>query len=240
MRCSNRRSHGGHVRGLGILAALRAREKTGRGQRVDVSMFDGQLGLLHWTIGSYLANGVVPEPMGTARTALFPYQTFRTKTRDLALAVGSDKLWRTFCPLLGLEDMMDDARYVTSAARVANHVTLIGRLQGIFLTKTYEAWEAILVPAGIPMGAINTIDKVVEHPQVRERGMIIAHEHPIAGEIKMVGVPLKLSETPGSVRLPAPTLGQHTNEVLREVLGLDDTEISALRVTGAIGGAREA
>ena len=225
---------------FGILAALSARAKTGRGQRIDVSMLDGQLGLLHWTIGSYLANGIVPEPMGTARKALFPYQTFRTKTRDVALAVGSDKLWRTFCPLLGIEDMMDDASYATSAARVANHVRLIARVQEIFLTKTYEEWEAVLVPAGIPMGAINTIDKVVEHPQVREREMIIDHEHPIAGKIKMVGVPLKLSETPGTVRLPAPILGQHTDDVLREALGLDDAAIAALRSSGAIGGARRA
>lgn len=225
---------------FGIVAALRAREKTGRGQYIDVSMFDAQLGLLHWTIGSYLANGIVPEPMGTARKALFPYQTFRTKTRDLALAVGSDKLWRAFCPLLGIEDMMDDRRYATSATRVANHVTLIARLKEIFLVKTYEEWEAILVPAGIPMGAINTIDEVVEHPQVRERDMIVDHEHPIAGKIRMVGVPLKLSETPGAVRLPAPILGQHTDDVLREILGLGDAEIAALHRAGAIGVARRA
>ena len=223
---------------FGILAALRAREKTGRGQQIDVSMLDGQIGLLHWTVASYLASGVVPEPLGTARKALFPYQTFRTKSRDLALAVGSDKLWRVFCPLLGIEDMMDDVRYGTSAARVENHVTLIARLQEILLTKTYEAWEAILVPAGIPMGAINTIDKVVEHPQVRERELIIDHEHPVAGKVKMVGVPLKLSETPGAVRMPAPLLGQHTDEVLREILTLDDAEITALRRAGVIGAAQ--
>jgi crotonobetainyl-CoA:carnitine CoA-transferase CaiB-like acyl-CoA transferase len=222
---------------FGILAALRAREKTGRGQQIDVSMLDGQIGLLHWTVASYLASGVVPEPLGTARKALFPYQTFRTKSRDLALAVGSDKLWRVFCPLLGIEDMMDDARYATSAARVENHVTLIARLQEILLTRTYEAWEAILVPAGIPMGAINTIDKVVEHPQVRERELIIDHEHPVAGKVKMVGVPLKLSETPGAVRMPAPLLGQHTDEVLREILTLDDAGITALRRAGVIGAA---
>ncbi len=220
---------------FGILAALRAREKTGRGQQIDVSMLDGQIGLLHWTIASYLANGIVPEPLGTARKALHPYQTFRTKTRDLALAVGSDKLWRVFCPVLGIEDMRDDARYASSAARVENHVTLIARLQEIFLTKTYEEWEAVLVPAGIPVGAINTIDKVVEHPQVCERQLIVDHEHPVAGKVKMVGVPLRLSETPGAVRMPAPLLGQHTDEVLRDVLGLDDAEIAALRRQGAIG-----
>ena len=225
---------------FGILAALRAKEKTGRGQYVDVSMLDGQLGLLYWQIGAYLADGVVPEPTGTARRGLLPYQTFPTKTRDLAIAVGSDKLWRIFCPLLGIEDMMDDPRYATNAARVANRASLLARIQEVFLTKTYEEWEAILLPAGIPLGAINTLDKVVEHPQVREREMIVDCDHPTAGKVRMVGVPLKLSETPGAVRTPAPLLGQHTDEVLREALGLDAAEIAALRRARVIGAARPA
>jgi formyl-CoA transferase/CoA:oxalate CoA-transferase len=103
---------------FGIMNALRVKEKTGKGQYVDVSMLEGQLGLLQGTIGAYMADGVLPEPMGTAYKALLPYQTFRTKTKDLALAVGSDKLWRLFCPILGLEEMLDDPRYATNAARV--------------------------------------------------------------------------------------------------------------------------
>jgi crotonobetainyl-CoA:carnitine CoA-transferase CaiB-like acyl-CoA transferase len=225
---------------FGIMAALRVKEKTGRGQSIDVSMLEGQLGLLHGVIGAYLADGIVPEPMGTAYKALLPYQTFRTQTRDLALAVGSDKLWRTFCPLLGLDDMTDDPRYATNAARNANRATLIARLQEAFLTKSYEAWEAILLPAGIPMGAINTVDQVVEHPQVRARGMIVENAHPVAGKVKMVGVPVRMSETPGSVRDPAPLLGQHTDEVLRDELGLDDGAIARLRSAGAIGPRRGA
>ena len=220
---------------FGILTALHAREKTKRGQFIDVSMLEGQLGLLHGMIGAYLADGIVPQPMGTAYKALLPYQTFRTKTRDLALAVGSDKLWRIFCPLLGIEDMLDDPRYATNAARAANRESLIARLGAVFLTKSYEEWEAILLPAGIPMGAINTIDRVVDHPQVEARGMLVEHEHPVAGTVRMVGVPVRLSETPGAIRTPAPLLGQHTDEVLRDRLGLDDEEIERLRRAGAIG-----
>jgi CoA:oxalate CoA-transferase len=219
---------------FGVMSALRVKERTGRGQYVDVAMLDGQLGLLSGMIGSYLADGEIPHPMGTAYKALLPYQTFRTKTRDLALAVGSDKLWRTFCPLIGLEDWMDDPRFVTNAARNANRATLIERLQAIFLTRTYEEWETILLAGGIPMGAINTIDTIVEHPQVAARGMIVETDHPVAGKVKMVGVPVKLSETPGAIREPAPLLGQHTDEVLRAWLGLDDHEIADLRKDGAV------
>jgi crotonobetainyl-CoA:carnitine CoA-transferase CaiB-like acyl-CoA transferase len=220
---------------FGIMNALRVKEKTGQGQYVDVSMLEGQLGLLQSTIGSYMADGEVPEPMGTAYKALLPYQTFRTKTKDLALAVGSDKLWRLFCPILGIEEMLDDPRYATNAARVQNRASLIQKLQDVFLTKTYEEWEGLLLAQGIPMGAINTIDQVVNHPQVQARGMIVESEHPVAGKVKLVGVPVKLSETPGSVRAPAPLLGQHTDEVLHEYLGMHDTEISALHQARVLG-----
>ena len=220
---------------FGIMSALRVKEKTGRGQHVDVAMLDGQLGLLSGMIGAYLADGQVPAPMGTAYKALLPYQTFRTKTRDLALAVGSDKLWKAFCPLMGLDAWMDDPRFATNRARAANRHVLIDRLQEIFLTRTYEEWEAILLPEGIPMGAINTIDQVVDHPQVKARGMIVETNHPTAGPVKMVGVPVKLSETPGAVREPAPLLGQHTDEVLRAWLALGDGEIADLRKAGALG-----
>jgi crotonobetainyl-CoA:carnitine CoA-transferase CaiB-like acyl-CoA transferase len=220
---------------FGVMTALRVKEKTGKGQYVDVSMLEGQLGLLQGTIGGYLADGVVPEPMGTAYKALLPYQTFRTKTKDLALAVGSDRLWRIFCPIMGLEAMMDDPRFATNAARVQHRVDLLARLQEVFLTRSYEEWEELLLEHGIPVGAINTIDQVVKHPQVNARGMIVESEHPVAGKVKLVGIPVKLSETPGSVREPAPLLGQHTEEVLRTYLRMSQAEIGALRQAGVIG-----
>ena len=220
---------------FGIMNALRVKEKTGQGQYVDVSMLEGQLGLLQGTIGAYLADGELPQPMGTAYKALLPYQTFRTKTRDLALAVGSERLWRIFCPLMGLAHLLDDPRYARNADRNEHRDTLIATLQDIFLTRPYEEWEALFLQHGIPVGAINTIDKVVEHPQIKARGALVECDHPAAGKVQMVGVPVKLSATPGRVREPAPMLGQHTDEVLRHYLKLDEAAITALRAAGAIG-----
>ena len=218
-----------------IVTALHVRERNGRGQFIDVSMLEGQLSILQGVVGAYLADGIVPGPWGTAYAALLPYQTFKTKTRDLALGVGNEKLWRTFCPLIGRADLASDPRYVTNGARVVNRESLIEVLQEVFLTRTYEEWEAILMSGGVPVGAINTIDRVVEHPQVVARGCLVDCEHPVAGKVRVVGPPARLSEMPADVRLPAPLLGQHTDQVLRDRLRLDDGEIARLRSAGAIG-----
>jgi crotonobetainyl-CoA:carnitine CoA-transferase CaiB-like acyl-CoA transferase len=218
-----------------IVTALHVRGRTGRGQFIDVSMLEGQLSILQGVVGAYLADGIVPGPWGTAYAALLPYQTFRTKTQDLALGVGNEKLWRTFCGLVGRDELASDPRYATNAARVANRDTLIDTLQQLFLTRPYEEWEAILMRGGVPVGAINTIDRVVDHPQVAARGSLVACEHPVAGKVRMVGPAARLSETPADVRMPAPRLGEHTDQVLRERLRLDDREIARLRKLGAIG-----
>jgi crotonobetainyl-CoA:carnitine CoA-transferase CaiB-like acyl-CoA transferase len=191
-------------------------------------MLEGQLAIMSGMFGAYIADAIVPGPLGTAYGALLPYQTFRTATRDIAIGIGSDKLWRTFCPLVGLADLADDPRFVTNAARNANRPVLIDRLQAVLLTKSYEEWEAVLTPAGVPVGAINTLDQVLAHPQVKARGVFVDSTHPVAGTVKMVGPPVGLSETPGAVRMPAPLLGQHTAEVLRERLGMTDDEITRL------------
>jgi formyl-CoA transferase/CoA:oxalate CoA-transferase len=220
---------------FGIMLALRAKEKSGIGQAIDVSMMEGQLALLSTMIGNYCATGDIPKPMGTAYKALLPYQTFRTKTRDLALAVGSEKLWRIFCPVIGCPELADDPRFRTNGERNLNRESLIARLQQVFLTRTYEEWEALLTTNGIPVGAINNLAQVVEHPQVKARGAVVEIDHPRAGKVRMVGVPVRLSATPGSVRTPAPALGEHTVEVLRDLLGLGAPEIDALRTAGALG-----
>jgi crotonobetainyl-CoA:carnitine CoA-transferase CaiB-like acyl-CoA transferase len=218
--------------------ALHARHRTGRGQFIDISMLEGQLTLLDHIIGIYLADRVVLGPMGTAYKTIVPYQTFRTRTTDLALAVGSDALWRAFCPLVGLPELVRDPRYATNADRTRNRETLVEKLQEVFLTRTYQEWETILLPAGIPVGAINTLDRVVEHPQVKARGLLQESGHPAAPSARVVAPFFRMSETPGSVRAPAPLLGQHTDAVLREVLGLEPDEIARLRGEGVVGSGR--
>lgn len=138
--------------------------------------------------------------------ALLPYQTFRTQTRDLALAVGSNRLWKKFCPIMGLNEMTDDPRLATNAARTQNRETLIEELQKVFLTKSYEDWETLLVKHCIPVGAINRINDVIDHPQLKAREAFVTTDHPVAGPVSFVGVPVKLAETPGSIRSPVPCL----------------------------------
>ncbi len=219
---------------LGIVMALRARDHTGRGQFVDISMLEGQMSLLGVNISSFLADGEIPRPMGTAYKALLPYQTYRTATRDLALAVGSEKLWKIFCPLIGHPELTDDPRFRTNLERTRNREALNEILQAAFLTRSYEDWEALLLEAGVPVGSVNDMGELIEHPQVAARGAIVDMTHPRAGPVRMVNVPFRMSETPGAVRTPAPGLGEHTAQTLREMLGLSDEEIASLAASGTI------
>ena len=221
---------------MGILMALRVKEKTGEGQAVDVSMLEGQMSLLGITIGAYIADGVMPRPMGTSYAALYPYQTFRTKTKDLALAVGSEKLWKVFCPVIGHPELTDDPRFRTNQDRTRNAPALVETLQQILLERSYEEWEPLMLEHGIPMGAINDIGQLVEHPQVKARGALVKMDHPRAGEVTVVGVPMRLSKTPGSIRSSAPRLGEHTVEVMRDFMGMSDERIEALMKAGVLVG----
>ena len=220
---------------LAILMALHARARTGRGQFLDVSMLEGQLGLLDHTIGIYLADRVPLPRMGTAYSTIAPYQTFRTRTEDIAIAVGSDALWKTFCRILGIQHMQDDPRYRTNQARTENRESLVAKLQEIFLTRTYAQWEERFVAAGLPVGAIRDLERVVKHPQVEARGVLKKLDHPVAGTVEIVAPFFAMSETPGGAFAPAPLLGQHTDEVLREALGLTAEEIERLRCNGTLG-----
>lgn len=219
---------------FGIMAALRVKEKTGRGQQVDVSMMEGQMSLLNTIIGNHLADGKIPGPMGTAYTALTPYQTFHTKTKDFALAVGSQKLWKTFCPTIGHPELADDPRYAVNHMRTKNRASLIATLQEIFMTRTFEEWEATLLGSGIPFGALNNIAQLIEHPQVKARGSLVEIDHPKIGKTKIVGPVAKLSETPASIRSTSPALGEHTEEVLRDFLGMKAEAIAELLTAGVI------
>ncbi len=220
----------------GVMLALRMKEKTGEGQHVDVSMMEGQLALLCTTIGNYFANDVMPAPQGNAYPVVVPYQTFRTKTRELALAIAGQKLWKIFCPVAGVPELTDDPLYATGPLRMKNRDTLIPKLQTLFLTKTYEEWEKLLLDNDVPVGAINNIAQVLEHPQVKARGIIIETTHPKAGKVKQVRSPLRLPEMPPMPDTPAPLHGQHSTEILREVLKMSDADIAALKKSGVVGG----
>ena len=220
---------------IAILMALHVRRRTGRGQFLDVSMLEGQLGLLDHTLGIYLADHVPLPRMGTAYGTIVPYQTFRTRTEDIAIAVGSESLWATFCRILGIEHLEKHPQFATNRARTENRDVVVPKLQEIFLTRTYAEWEAAFVAAGVPVGAINDLEQVVRHPQVRARRLLKQLEHPVAGKVEVIAPFFAMSETPGDAFTPGPLLGQHTDEVLRDTLGITDDEIERLRRAGALG-----
>jgi crotonobetainyl-CoA:carnitine CoA-transferase CaiB-like acyl-CoA transferase len=218
----------------GIMLALRVKDKTGEGQYIDMSMMEGQLGLLNTMIASYGVDRELPKPMGTAYKALLPYQTLRTKTRDLAIAVGSEKLWKVFCPAIGRPEMLTNPRFADNRLRVTHREELIGIVQEALLTRSYEEWEQIFLKAGIPVGAVNNIGQVVDHPQVKARGSLMEMNHPRSGPVMMAGPPVRLSRTPGSVRTPAPGLGEHTAEALHDLLGIPAEEVARLAKAGVV------
>jgi crotonobetainyl-CoA:carnitine CoA-transferase CaiB-like acyl-CoA transferase len=218
-----------------ILLALRVKDQSGEGQFIDVSMLEGQISLLSTALSGYFASGVVPHPMGTSYTVVVPYQTFHTRTRDLAIAIAGEKIWQQFCPTIGCPELLEDPRYETTHLRVQNRDTLVPKLQEIFLTRTYHEWEELLLARDIPVGAINDLAQVVEHPQVKARGVFQEVHHPTAGTIRCAGSPVRLSKTPAIRPMPSPRLGEHTREVLGEMLGLDPTQIQALAKAGAFG-----
>jgi CoA:oxalate CoA-transferase len=204
---------------IGILAALNHRHKTGEGQKVDVAMLDCQVAILENAIARYVVTGEVPKPAGNKHASIVPFEPFETADGEIMIAAGNDNLWRTFCKVSGLEALASDPRFDTNPKRLEHYETLRPLLAAAVSEKTTAQWQSILDQAGVPNGPINTVDKVIENEQVLARDMIIEVEHPVAGKLKMPGIPVKLSATPGAILSPAPTLGQHTEEVLKEFLG---------------------
>jgi crotonobetainyl-CoA:carnitine CoA-transferase CaiB-like acyl-CoA transferase len=213
----------------GVLLALLAREQTGRGQHVDVAMLDSVAALLTYQAGIVFATGVSPGRLGNRHPSIAPYDMFETADGPLVLAIGNDDQWRRFCNVVpGLDALQVDPRFATNANRVRHYDALEPAIRQALLEDTRAAWTTRLVAAGVPCGPVRTVDEALHDAQLAARGMIERLTHGTAGDISVLGVPIKLSATPGGVRAAPPTLGQHTDEVLREI-GLSDGEIARLR-----------
>jgi crotonobetainyl-CoA:carnitine CoA-transferase CaiB-like acyl-CoA transferase len=213
---------------IGILLALRARDSTGAGQYVDVSMLDSMISTMSSNYMSYLGSGDVPQPMGTAFPTVVPYRVFPTNDRAVAIAVGSERLWSAFCRVIERPDLERRADYATNAERIRNRETLEPLLEDVFRTRPAAEWITRLQVAGIPASLVRNFEDVAEHPQSAVRRMFPEMNHPTAGRHRVTGTPVKLSETPGTPGEPAPLLGQHTHEVLKELLGLDSAAFDSL------------
>jgi formyl-CoA transferase/CoA:oxalate CoA-transferase len=212
----------------GILLALRARERSGIGQFVDVSMLDGMISTMTSNYAGYLGSGVVPGPMGTAFPTVVPYRVYQAKDREVAVAVGSEKLWSAFCCAIERPDLEKHPDYETNAKRVGNRAALEPLLEDVFRRRPGRDWIGRLQAAGIPASLVRNFQEVVEDPHCEARSLFPALDHPTAGRHRVTGTPVKLSATPGAPGEPAPRLGQHTSDVLKEMLGLDDGAIFAL------------
>ena len=215
----------------GITAALFARERTGRGQHVDIAMLDSVVALLSYQAGIYFANGVAPPRLGNRHPTIVPYETFRASDGDFVVAVGNDDQWRRFC---SVTQFPEDERYTTNRQRVTNYDSLKPALDKTLSAQTREVWISRLKGAGVPCGSVRDLQEVFSDPQTQARGMLVELEHAAAGLLKMTGTPLNFSETPGSVRTPPPLLGEHTNAILMSDLGFDRGRIDDLRAKGVI------
>lgn len=224
----------GLMMGKAIVAALFARERTGVGQKIDTSLLEAEVACLIPYGTDYLASGKVPGRWGNAHPNIVPYQSFKTRDGYLVVGAASEANWRRLCQTLGMPELADDPRFAKNAQRVENRKELLRILAAVFVQRDTAAWMELLTEGGIPCSPVNTIDQVFSAPQVRHREMLIEVGHPTAGQVRMAGLPVKFSETPASVRLAPPLLGQHKREILRGWLQMKDKEIADLENEGVI------
>lgn len=218
---------------LGILTALIHRERTGEGQRVDVSLLAGALIAHTARLSVFHVTGQDLPRWGSAHPEVVPYQAFRARDGWIFVAVWTEKLWRPFCAAVGQPSLADDPRFLTRAERLRHRKELVAVLEGIFAEKSVEEWMTLLEAADVLCSPVNNYSTLVNHPQVKASGLIVEQEHPKAGRFRTVATPVKFSRAPGRLRTAAPTLGQHTGEVLRE-LGCTGAEIQRLRESRVI------
>ena len=219
---------------IGILSALHHRNQTGKGQFVDVAMLDSLVAVLENAVVRYFATGEAPKPLGARHPAITPFEAFASADGHVIIALGNDTLWTKFCEHVDRQELILDERFRTNSDRTENHDELFPILSEIMSQRTTDDWIDALGNIGVPCGPINTMDKVVAHPQVQAREMITRVAHQITGEVEVPGVPIKLSETPGNVDAPAPSLGEHTTEILTDVLKMHPDEVAKLKQDGVI------
>ena len=218
---------------FGILAAYVERLNTGRGQHVETSLLEAGIAYTIWESATYFATGEPPGPVGSGHLLSTPYQAFPTRDGHIMIGAANQANWERLCRAIGRDELLDDRRYADNAARRHNQADLVATLEETFARHDSEHWLRVLDDAGVPNGPINDMRDVYDDPQVAARGMMEEMEHPVAGVTKHIGIPLKLSATPGSIRKPSPTLGQHTDEVLAEH-GFGSDEVDDLRDSGAV------
>jgi crotonobetainyl-CoA:carnitine CoA-transferase CaiB-like acyl-CoA transferase len=219
---------------IAVCAALAHRAETGVGQHLDLALLDSQIALLAYQNTNYFATGKPPKRIGNLHPNIVPYQPFKTKDGAVILACGNDNLFRKFCDAAGQSALSADARFASNGKRVENRGELTRLLGDLFRQRSTAEWVALLEKAGVPNGPINDIAQVYEEPQVKARGIRIEMDHPVAGRLPTVASPMRFSATPVEYRRAPPILGQHTEEVLRSVLGKDDAELTKLRAAGVI------
>ncbi|WP_321848096.1 CaiB/BaiF CoA-transferase family protein [Pseudomonas paraveronii] len=219
---------------VAIQAALLSREKTGLGQHIDMALLDVQVATLCNQSQNYLASGKAPGRYGNAHANIVPYQVFRASDQDFIIACGNDSQFVALCEAIGLAHLPEDPRFTRNAERVANREAIIEILSAHFLQGRAEEWIDRVHPRGVPIGAINSIAQALDEPQVKARNMLVTIPHPLKPDFVTVGSPIKLSGTPVEYLRPAPMLGEHTDEVLKRRLGLDDERLAQLKASGVI------
>jgi formyl-CoA transferase len=212
---------------VAILSALHARERTGRGQYVDTSLFEGALALSIWETAELWATGRVPGKLGSAHRLTAPYQALRTADGYVTVGGNTQPLWERLCSTIGAPQLAEDPRFATNDDRMANVSELVAELEAALSGRTTDEWVEALVEGGVPCGPIHDYAEVFADPHTQAREMAVTVEHPVEGTVRALGIPVKLSDTPGAVRRPAPLLGEHSEEVLREA-GFSPDDIAAL------------